>query len=255
MRNLLFLFLAALMVVATSCTSVDSKERGVKKKWGGEIDVTKIYEPGLHSGINWVWDEMITFDVSQQTLVEKYEFNDKNNMGTGVEVALDYSINPKTVGLYYTKVSDPDVKLQKTLKSSAKEVIPQYTASELNLTKRQEAEQKLAEILEKELPEFYIIFDRVQITDVDIPAGIAQAAEATAKQAELNKLAESKVIQAKNNLDAAKFDAESKAILSKPEMLALKKLEVEMEWAKKGVSPYGNNNVFGGETAIVKGLK
>ena len=80
-------------------------------------------------------------------------------------------------------------------------------------------------------------------------------AEATAKQSELNKLAESKVVQAKNNLDAAKYDAEAKAILSKPEMLALKKLEVEMEWAKKGVSPYGNNNVFGSETAIIKGLK
>ena len=113
----------------------------------------------------------------------------------------------------------------------------------------------VAAILEKELPGFYMLFDRVQITDVDIPAGIAQAAEATAKQAELNKLAESKVIQAKNNLDAAKYDAESKAILSKPEMLALKQLEVQMEWAKKGVSPYGNNNVFGGETAIVRGLK
>ena len=52
-----------------------------------------------------------------------------------------------------------------------------------------------------------------------------------------------------------KYDAEAKAILSKPEMLALKKLEVEMEWAKRGISPYGNNNVFGSETAVVKGLK
>ena len=214
-------------VIATSCTSVDSKERGVKKSWGGEVDVKNVYEPGMHYGANWLWDDMITFDVSQQTIVEKYEFNDKNNMGTGVEVSLDYSINPSMVGSYYTKVSNPEVKLQKTLKSSAKEVIPQYTASELNLTKRQEVEQKLAAILEKELPGFYMLFDRVQITDVDIPAGIAQAAEATAKQAELNKLAESKVIQAKNNLDAAKYDAESKAILSKPEMLALKNLKLK----------------------------
>lgn len=37
-------------------------------------------------------------------------------------------------------------------------------------------------------------------------------------------------------------------------MLSLKKLEVEMEWAKKGVSPYGSNNVFGAGTTILKGI-
>lgn len=255
MKKIIFFLMMVVAATITSCTSVDSKERGICKEWGGEVDVNKVYEPGMHTGVNWLWDDMVTFDVSQQTLVEKYEFNDKNNMGTGVEVSLDYSIDPKKVGYYYTKVTNPEVKLTKTLKSAAKEVIPQYTASELNLTKRQEAEQKLASILEKELPGFYMLFDRVQITDVDIPKAIAEAAEATAKQAELNKLAESKVTQAKNNLDAAKYDAEAKAILSKPEMLALKKLEVEMEWAKRATSPYGNNNVFGSETAIVRGLK
>ena len=255
MKKILFLLAIMLTLAFTACTSVDSKERGIRKEFGGQVDTKTVYQPGIDWGMNWLWDDMITFDVSQQTIVEKYEFNDKNNMGTGVEVSLDYSIDPKSVGFYYTRVSNPEIKLQKTLKSAAKEVVPQYTASELNLTKRQEAEQKLANILERELSGFYMLFDRVQITDVDIPAGIAQAAEATAKQAELNKLAESKVIQAKNNLDAAKYDAEAKAILSKPEMLALKKLEVELEWAKKGVSPYGNNNVFGSETAIVKGLK
>lgn len=249
-----FLFMITLMVFI-SCTNVDSKERGIKRSWGGEVDVTKIYQPGMNWGLGWLWNDMITFDVSEQTVVEKYEFNDKNNMSTGVEVALDYAIDPKSVGYYYTKVSNPEIKLQKTLKSAAKEVVPQYTASELNLTKRQEAEQKLSSILERELPGFYMVFVRVQLTDVDIPKPIAEAAEQTAKQEELNKLAEKKVIQAKNNLDAAKYDAESKSILSRPEMLALKKLEVEAMWAQKGVSPYGNNNIFGGETAIVRGLK
>lgn len=38
-------------------------------------------------------------------------------------------------------------------------------------------------------------------------------------------------------------------------MLELKRLEIQMEYAKHGVSPYGNNNVFGAETAVLKGLK
>jgi len=262
MKNFLKIFMIFLFIGAfASCTSVDSNERGIKKNWGGEIDMTTTYQPGLSIGLHWMWDDMITFNVSQQTIVEKYDFNDKNNMETGVEVALDYSINPETVAKFYTKISSPDVKLAKTLKSACKEVIPQYTAAELNLTKRNEAEEKLATILSKELPEFYMMFDRVQLTDVDIPKNISEAAEKTAKQAELNKLAEAKVVEAKNNLDAAEFDAKTKAILSQPAMLAMRQLEIQsrladaqFEFAKKGVSPYGENNVFG-DVSILKGFK
>ena len=40
--------------------------------------------------------------------------------------------------------------------------------------------------------------------------------------------------------------------MSQPKMLELKKLEIEMEWARKGISKYGNNNVFGAGTAVLK---
>ena len=35
----------------------------------------------------------------------------------------------------------------------------------------------------------------------------------------------------------------------------LKELEIEEKWAEKGVSRYGNNNVFGAGTTVIKGLK
>lgn len=252
MKKFLFLVLAvAVSTTFTSCESVGPKERGVEVSWGGETNMSKVYEPGMDVGLGWLFDDLVTYDVSQKTEVEKYSFNDKNNMLTGVEVSVDFSLDPKKVQYLHTKITDWETKLKKTIKSAAKEVVPQYTASELNLTKRQEAEEKLAAILTKELPEFYLIFDRVQLTDVDIPTGIAQAAEQTAKQAELNKLSESKVIDAKNKLAAAEYDAQAKAILSKPEMLALKRLEVEMEYARRGVSPYGSHNIFGSTPNIL----
>ena len=116
-------------------------------------------------------------------------------------------------------------------------------------------EGKLFSVLKAEFPAFYVSCLQVRITDVDIPRGIAEAAEANAKQTELNKLSASKVEQARNNLLAAEFDSKAQALLSRPEMIALKKLEVEMTWAKKGISPYGHDNVFGAETTVVKGLK
>lgn len=245
MKKSMFLAIVIAMLSMTACTNVGAKERGIKEEWGGKINTKVVYTPGMYWGFEWLTADMITYDVSEKTIVEKYAFNDRNNMETGVEISLDYSENPGQVGLLHTKITDYVVKLKKTLKSSAKEVIPQYAASELNLTKRQDAEQKLASILEKELPEFFLLFNRVQITDVDIPKPIAEAAVATARQDELNKLAAKKEQEAQNNYNAAVWDAKTKDILSQPSMLALKKLDIEMEWAKQGVSPYGNNNVFG----------
>lgn len=251
MKKFIGLFMIIAMLAFASCTTVDSKDRGVEISYGGKANMEKIYTPGLQWGIHWLWDHMETYDVSQQTLVEKYSFNDNNNMETGVEIAVDFNLNAVQVNKLHVNINDWKIKLQKTMKSAAKEVIPQYTASDLNLTKRNDAEAKLAKILEEELPAFYLGFARVQITDVDIPEPIAKAAEQTAKQNEVNKLALSKAIEAENNFKAAEWDAKTKDILSQPAMLALKKLEIEMTWAQKGVSPWGNNNVFGVSSGIL----
>jgi len=58
-------------------------------------------------------------------------------------------------------------------------VIPNYGAVDLNLTKRGEAEERLSAILSEELTEFYLELARVQITDVDIPQEISEAAKRT----------------------------------------------------------------------------
>jgi hypothetical protein len=60
-----------------------------------------------------------------------------------------------------------------------------------------------------------------------------------------------KVAVAKGNFEAAQFDARTKEIMSQPKMLELYKAETERIWAQRGVSPYGNNNVFGAGTGIM----
>lgn len=257
MKKLLFLLVIVTVSLLTSCESVESGHRGVEVGLGGKTNMEIVHGEGINPGFHWLWDDMIEYDVREKTLTRKFEFNYKNNMKTPVEISIDYKLDASKVNIIHSTIGKDqlDVKINTTLSSAAKQVIPQYSASELNLSKREEAEGRIFEVLKTEFPAFYVSCSRVRITDVDIPAGIADAAEATAKQAELNKLSASKVEQAENNLKAAEFDAKAKALLSRPEMIALKKLEVELEWAKKGVSPYGNNNVFGSETAVVKGLK
>jgi len=60
-----------------------------------------------------------------------------------------------------------------------------------------------------------------------------------------------KVAVAKGNFEAAQFDAKTKEIMSQPKMLELYKAETERIWAQKGVSPYGNNNVFGSSSGMI----
>lgn len=256
MRKLVSLIIISFsfFLLGTSCTGVDPGHRGVEISYGGETNLNMVYPEGLQSGIKWLYTDMVEYDIREKTIVQKFEFNDKNNMSTGVEIALDFNLDPSKVNYLHANITDVETKIIKTIKSAGKEVVPQYSASELNLTKRTEAESKLSTILSKELPEFYVEFARVQLTDVDIPTGIAEAAEATAKQIELNKLALEKAQEAENKYAAAEWDAKTKDVLSKPAMLKLKELELREQWIKRWNGSFGNNNVFGSETSVIKGL-
>ena len=274
MKNFKILALIALvlsMTMITSCVGVDSGHKGVEVSWGGETNLNVVHSEGLNSGIHWLFDDMVEYDVREKTLVQKFEFNDKNNMTTGVEFAVDYNYDPTKVNLLHVGISDIDQKIVKTIKSAGKEVVPQYSAVELNITKRAEAEAKLEKILSEEFPEFYIEFKRIQMTDVDIPIKVAKLAEETAvqlgrnelalkKEAEKVALAKAVVAEAKGQFEAAEYDAKRKDILSQPKMLKLLELEndkLRAEGFKQhGKSMYGTNNYFGaGAPYLLKNLK
>lgn len=268
MKNLIKSVFGILIIASlASCSTVQSGHKGVEVSWGGETNMNVIHSEGMDGGIHWLFDDMIEYDVREKTMSHVFEFNDKNNMSTTVELSLDYNLNPDKVNLLHTQITDVETKIIKTLKSAGKEVVPQYSAVELNITKRTEAENLLSKIISEELPEFYIEFARIQMTDVDIPKSVALLAEQTAVQLGKNELAEKMeaekkalakavVAEAQGNYDAGILNAKTKKLLSTPEILKLKELEVEMLWANKGVSKYGNNNMFGVQGAsVIKGLK
>jgi len=258
MKNFLLLLMVVVLGMAmTNCTNVPARHKGVEVDWGGKTNMNKVYSEGMSTGIHWLWDDMITYDVAEKTYVVEYIFNDKNNMSFPVKFALDYSYEADKVNYIHSKVGADQflIKVENTLAGAAKQCLPTYSASELNLTKREEAENRISDMLKREFPAFYASFARVRITDVGIPAEIEETAQLNAKQAELNKLASSKAIEAENNFKAAEWDAKTKDVLSKPAMLALKQLEIDLMWATKGVSKYGNNNVFGAGTTVLKGLQ
>jgi hypothetical protein len=266
MKKIKLLFVTLLSIVLFNCETVEPGHKGVRISWGGETDMSQVYSEGLHSGVSWWFDDMINYDVREKTLVEKFEFNDKNNMVTTVELSLDYALKANKVNYLHSKITDVQTKILKTLKSAGKEVVPQYSAIELNIYKRNEAEQKLSKIIADELPEFYVDFKRLQMTDVDIPRSVADLAEETAvqlgrnelakkKEAEQVALAQANVAKSKGNYEAAQYDVKTKELMSRPAVLQLYEAETERIWAQKGVSRYGNNNVFGAGATVLKGFK
>lgn len=267
MRNIFKLASLLLVFVAVSCTTVAPGHKGVKVSWGGETDMSQVYPEGMHSGISWIWNSMEEYDVREHTMVREFEFNDANDMLTVVKIALDYRLSPAQVNQLHVGINDVEVKIETSLSSAAKEVVPQYGAVDLNKHKRVEGEKLLTEILKEELPEFYVEFKRVRFTDIGIPPAVSKLAEETAvqigrnelaekKEAEQIALAKAKVAKAQGDLDAERLNDETKRIQSKPQYLELFKAQTERIWAEKGTSPWGNNNVFGtSSAAVVKGLK
>lgn len=282
MKKINVIALMCLVVLSvTSCTTVSSGHKGVEISWGGKTNLDQVYPEGMNSGIHWVWDDIVEYDVREKTLVKVFEFNDKNNMSTRVELSLDYNLDPSKVNLLHVGITDIEVKILKTLKSAGKEVVPQYSAVELNITKRAEAEDKLSKIIAEELPEFFVEFARIQMTDVDIPNAVADLAEQTAVQlgrnelankleaekvakakalvAEAKGVADAKVAAAKGEFQSAEYQAKTRKMLSTDKMLDLQRVENERIMAEgykaHGKSFYGENNVFGVEaTTVVKGL-
>lgn len=266
--------MALIIVGLASCTTVSSGHRGVEISWGGETNMDMIYPEGMHTGFHWIWDDMKEYDCRQKTIVQEFEFNDKNNMATTVKFALDYRYNPDKVNVLHKDITDINDKIITTLSSAGKEVVPQYSAVELNISKRKEAEQKLEDIISSELPEFYLEFKRLQVTDVDLPKTVVEMAEKTAEQEEKNKLAEkmeaeqtslarAKVAKFRGDsasiviaasAEAEKITIQEKSLKNANNYLKLKALDVEMEFAKQGISPWGSNNVFG-DAAVIKGFK
>jgi regulator of protease activity HflC (stomatin/prohibitin superfamily) len=264
----LFLFLFAILTLntMTSCESVPPGHKGVEISWGGKTNMDTVYSEGIHWGIHWIFDSMVHYDVRQKTLVKKFEFNDKDNMLTPVEIALDYNLDPKKVNILHSTITDLDQKILKTLSSAGKEVVPKYSAVELNTSKRPESEKLISDKLTEELLSYYIIAARVQLTDIDLPPSVAKLAEETAvqlgknelaskKEAEQKALAKARVAEAQGEYDAALLQAKTKDILSQPKMLKLMELEIEDKYAegylKHGNSRYGSNNWFGANAATV----
>lgn len=262
MKKLFALAIAATLTL-TSCAKTGTGEESAIISYGGQTDMKKTLPEGITWGLNFLWDDTVPYVVREQTYNYSVSLNDRNDMVTPIEVVVYYQPQKGKVNYLHSLVGPDykDEKLKAFVASVVGKVIPQYTAQEINKTKRAEVEKKLTELLDKETKAIYVNVPRVNFTKVGIPAEVARIAEqiatqlsrnelATKKEAEKVALAKAQVAQAQGDYDAGVLNAKTQELLSQPKMMERQRIENErIMWEgynKHGKSPFGQNNIFGG---------
>jgi regulator of protease activity HflC (stomatin/prohibitin superfamily) len=270
--------LILIIVLFASWADVDPGQEGfIYRPYGGGVESDLVYSEGTQFIAP--WNEMITYDIRRKSRNYVSKVMDVNGTEITLKVAVNYQpqagkspnlhldFGPITVaedgkisGGYVDMIDDK-------VKGSIKDVIGRYTYEEVYSTKREALEGEIEAILKKDFKDNYITLHYIEIADVDLPDNIArQITEketqkqrnltAKEKQKEQEYLANARIEKSRGDsalVISARYKAEAiqleaREIARNPQYIELKKWE---SWDGKG-SPYGNGNVFGSDTQILK---
>ena len=261
------LALIIIVLFFMSWQDVEPGEEGfVYKPYGGGVDQKMSYSEGTQFIAP--WNEMITYNMLQQTQKYKSTVMDKNGTDITVEIAVNYSVQKgKASKLHLKWGKNYNTFIDDKSQGAIKDVIGKYTYEEVYSTKRNVLEGEIMNLLAKEFEKNYLNLSYVEIKDVDLPLNIAaeivnketqkqRNLTAKEKQKEEEYLANARIEKARGDsslIVSAKFKAEAiqleaSQISKNPQYIELKKWE---KWDGKG-SPYGNSNVFGSGVTILK---
>jgi len=262
--------LIALIVFFKSWQDVDPGEEGfIYRPYGGGVDTKKSYREGTQFIAP--WNEMITYNMLQQSKSYKSTVMDKNGTDITVEVAINYSVQKGNAAKLHLGVGENYITIINDKSQGAiKNIIGKYTYEEVYSTKRNVLEGEIDKELKREFAKNYINLEYVEIKDVDLPANIAQEIvnketqkqrnlTAKEKQKEQEYLANARIEKARGDsslIISAKFKSE--AIQLEAAQISKNPAYIElMKWEKwDGIgSPYGGNNVFGEGVSVLKGYK
>ncbi|MEC8969057.1 MAG: prohibitin family protein [Bacteroidota bacterium] len=261
------------IVFFMSWTDINPGEEGfIYRPYGGGIDQETYYTEGTY--LIAPWNEMITYNTLQQSREYSSKVMEKNGMEIGIDVTINY--NPMKGGtarlhLKHGKSYESSY-IDAKVRGVIKDVIGRYEYEEIYSTKRESLETEMDNMFESEFPDNFITYNFCEIADVNLPENVKTAITEKETQKQRNQkakeleqeqvyLANAEVQKAEGEKKAAILRAEGKAeeIRLVQSQLAKSPNYVELvKWkgyAEGKGSPYGENNVFGAGTSVIKGLK
>jgi regulator of protease activity HflC (stomatin/prohibitin superfamily) len=230
--------------------------KGVVLNWGAVSD--KILDEGIH----WVMpirSSVEKLDVRVQKEEAVSSAASKDLQVISAKVALNFHLDGSKVNMLWQNIGK-DFKervIDPSIQESVKSATAKYTAEEL-ITKRELVKEDIKNSLKIKLASDFIIVDELNIIDFDFSPDFNKAIESKVK-------AEQDALTSKNKLEQIKYEAEQTVATAKAQAesirlqsdaannekyVALKALEVQMEYAKqwKGVFP-ANLTIMGNDNA------
>lgn len=281
MKKVLGVLVLALVMSFTSCTTADSSEVAlIVDQIGNDKGV-----PNVEMASGFIFYFPPTQDVFlYPTNVQHKIWSAKDEEGNdtrinvtssdGATFGLDVALN---IQLQRERASDLFIKyrvdMDKLIDTRVKTIVRKELldnavgfASDSLLQHRNIYEANVSKTLAIALNKEGFDLSNLAVTSMSIPDSyraainkkikvIQETATIKSQTEQAQQEAMRKVAVAKGNFEAAQFDAKTKEIMSQPKMLELYKAETERIWAQRGVSPYGNNNVFGAGTGIMLNRK
>lgn len=277
MKKLLLVALGLGLFSVTSCTTADSSEVAlIVDQIGNDKGVPNVE---MASGFIFYFpptQDVFLYPTNVQHKI--WAVNDEDGNDThisvtssdgatfGLDVALNIQLQrEKAADLFIKYRVDMDKLIETRVKTIVrKELLDNAVsfASDSLLQHRNIYESNVSKSLTIALNKEGFDLSNLAVTSMSIPDSYRNAINkkikviqetATIKSQTEQALQEAlrKVAVAKGNFEAAQFDAKTKEIMSQPKMLELYRAETDRIWAQRGVSPYGNNNVFGGASNIL----
>lgn len=259
-----------LIIFFMSWTDIEPGEEGfIYRPYGGGVDKSTLYKEGTVFILP--WNEMIKYNVRQQSQNYTSEVMDINGTDITVSIAVNYAARTGKIAQLHLKHGPGFITfIDDKAKGAIKDVIGRYTYEQVYSSKREALEGEIEDILKKDFDGNYITLNYVEIADVNLPPNIAAEITNKETQKQRNLTAKEKqkeqeylanaliekargdsslVISARYNAEAIQLEAEQ--ISKNPQYIELKKWD---KWDGKG-SPYGEGNVFGAGVNVLKQYK
>jgi regulator of protease activity HflC (stomatin/prohibitin superfamily) len=245
--------LILIILLFMSWQDVDPGEEGfIYKPYGGGLDTTVNYSEGTY--LVAPWNDIITYNVRQQSRSYESQVMDINGTEIGLVVAVNYHAQKGKTAQLHLRHGEAYAEsfVDKKVKGAIKDVVGRYTYEEVYSSKREALEVEIESILDKDFSGNFMVLDFVEIADVNLPENIALEITVKETQKQKNKTSELKKIEEKNLADAkierARGDSaqaiinamsETEAIKIKAEQLKKSPQYIEYMKAKKwdGVLP------------------
>jgi len=214
-----------IVLMFMSWSDVDPGEEGfIYRPYSGGVDTENNYIEGTYFIAP--WNEIIKYNILQQSKSYKSMVMDINGTDIGVEVAVNFSVKKGSASKLHLKHGVGYITfIDDKVKGAIKDVVGRYTYQEVYSSKREALEGAIEDILIKDFGNNYIVLHYVEIADVNLPKNIATEITVKETQKQKNKTSELMKTEQKNLADAkietARGNAQSLIINSNAEAKAI----------------------------------